>query len=166
MPDGHATTRRSRLLVLLIYSSQNTNTQYSGGGGEAHHLASLPLRGTSAGPRRRTTDCRQRSKKSRRERLENGITRMCDECREKKKTRPTATLRHGPASRRTVKPKFHGSSFLVASSTSRGRRACRGTFPFSLPSAYLIDRPARFACLLYTSPSPRDRQKARMPSSA
>ena len=25
---------------------------------------------------------------------------------------------------------------------------------------------ARYACLLYTSPSPRDRQKSRMPSSA
>ena len=26
--------------------------------------------------------------------------------------------------------------------------------------------PLRYACLLYTSPSPRDRQKSRMPSSA
>ena len=34
----------------------------------------------------------------------------------------------------------------------------------------LLDTPARvarmYACLLYTSPSPRDRQKSRMPSSA
>ena len=28
------------------------------------------------------------------------------------------------------------------------------------------DNPARQPCLLYTSPSPRDRQKSRMPSSA
>ena len=30
----------------------------------------------------------------------------------------------------------------------------------------LIDTPFQFTCLLYTSPSPRDRQKSRMPSSA
>ena len=30
----------------------------------------------------------------------------------------------------------------------------------------LIRMPLRLGCLLYTSPSPRDRQKSRMPSSA
>ena len=34
------------------------------------------------------------------------------------------------------------------------------------PDHYLGDLPERFSCLLYTSPSPRDRQKSRMPSSA
>ena len=33
--------------------------------------------------------------------------------------------------------------------------------PVSLPSPAMVP-----ACLLYTSPSPRDRQKSRMPSSA
>ena len=33
-------------------------------------------------------------------------------------------------------------------------------------NAYLIDVKKEKACLLYTSPSPRDRQKSRMPSSA
>ena len=32
--------------------------------------------------------------------------------------------------------------------------------------AFEIDKTAHKACLLYTSPSPRDRQKSRMPSSA
>ena len=32
--------------------------------------------------------------------------------------------------------------------------------------AIVKGRTADFACLLYTSPSPRDRQKSRMPSSA
>ena len=32
--------------------------------------------------------------------------------------------------------------------------------------AKFIGNPNRYSCLLYTSPSPRDRQKSRMPSSA
>ena len=36
----------------------------------------------------------------------------------------------------------------------------------SLPPATLANEAAIKACLLYTSPSPRDRQKSRMPSSA
>ena len=32
--------------------------------------------------------------------------------------------------------------------------------------AFIIAYPATYICLLYTSPSPRDRQKSRMPSSA
>ena len=35
----------------------------------------------------------------------------------------------------------------------------------SMPSMYYLDF-ERLSCLLYTSPSPRDRQKSRMPSSA
>ena len=38
-----------------------------------------------------------------------------------------------------------------------------------LSSGYLVDgegQPGGGGCLLYTSPSPRDRQKSRMPSSA
>ena len=34
------------------------------------------------------------------------------------------------------------------------------------PSDFSEDEPDIEACLLYTSPSPRDRQKSRMPSSA
>ena len=34
------------------------------------------------------------------------------------------------------------------------------------PVAFTFIRPQRYTCLLYTSPSPRDRQKSRMPSSA
>ena len=37
---------------------------------------------------------------------------------------------------------------------------------FSYPIAFLITDLANRSCLLYTSPSPRDRQKSRMPSSA
>ena len=38
---------------------------------------------------------------------------------------------------------------------------------FSVPSTHqTLQLKARRACLLYTSPSPRDRQKSRMPSSA
>ena len=49
-------------------------------------------------------------------------------------------------------PPFPVSSFAV--DPRSGKLSCRGTA--SLPSP----------CLLYTSPSPRDRQKSRMPSSA
>ena len=35
-----------------------------------------------------------------------------------------------------------------------------------LPKYYTITSPKDYGCLLYTSPSPRDRQKSRMPSSA
>ena len=37
---------------------------------------------------------------------------------------------------------------------------------FGLVFYFLIYRPQAKRCLLYTSPSPRDRQKSRMPSSA
>ena len=35
-----------------------------------------------------------------------------------------------------------------------------------IPSKSLLDSSHHYDCLLYTSPSPRDRQKSRMPSSA
>ena len=34
------------------------------------------------------------------------------------------------------------------------------------PNVIWLARPCQYTCLLYTSPSPRDRQKSRMPSSA
>ena len=44
------------------------------------------------------------------------------------------------------------------------RCPCRKSSPNSSQSA--SERPNHYICLLYTSPSPRDRQKSRMPSSA
>ena len=38
--------------------------------------------------------------------------------------------------------------------------------PVILRQAFLLSKHERITCLLYTSPSPRDRQKSRMPSSA
>ena len=37
---------------------------------------------------------------------------------------------------------------------------------YSIPMTFFIDSEGYMVCLLYTSPSPRDRQKSRMPSSA
>ena len=39
-------------------------------------------------------------------------------------------------------------------------------YNLSLPPPHLLRRARTNCCLLYTSPSPRDRQKSRMPSSA
>ena len=41
-----------------------------------------------------------------------------------------------------------------------------GTFDWLLKDGNQTDRYEYYICLLYTSPSPRDRQKSRMPSSA
>ena len=38
--------------------------------------------------------------------------------------------------------------------------------PMRLDRWLVSERPEQSSCLLYTSPSPRDRQKSRMPSSA
>ena len=51
---------------------------------------------------------------------------------------------------------------LIASENKMINSCCPGTMP-DLPAGF-ADRYA--SCLLYTSPSPRDRQKSRMPSSA
>ena len=40
-----------------------------------------------------------------------------------------------------------------------------GLYPLNLPSSLGLEA-SGVVCLLYTSPSPRDRQKSRMPSSA
>ena len=42
----------------------------------------------------------------------------------------------------------------------------KGTYPSILEKANAAETDMIIACLLYTSPSPRDRQKSRMPSSA
>ena len=47
-----------------------------------------------------------------------------------------------------------------------GNKGARMTMLITLPSRYLVLMPHGDSCLLYTSPSPRDRQKSRMPSSA
>ena len=39
-------------------------------------------------------------------------------------------------------------------------------FTYDSPRIWLVLRTKGISCLLYTSPSPRDRQKSRMPSSA
>ena len=42
----------------------------------------------------------------------------------------------------------------------------QGAEPLNLQQHQAKDREQNLTCLLYTSPSPRDRQKSRMPSSA
>ena len=42
----------------------------------------------------------------------------------------------------------------------------RKLFPYSIECKNRSDNKQIYSCLLYTSPSPRDRQKSRMPSSA
>ena len=41
-----------------------------------------------------------------------------------------------------------------------------GTFEYITKLGYKVTKVEDITCLLYTSPSPRDRQKSRMPSSA
>ena len=54
--------------------------------------------------------------------------------------------------------------FLLEQLIDKSRRS--GTnLPYNASTAYLNTIPPHL-CLLYTSPSPRDRQKSRMPSSA
>ena len=58
-----------------------------------------------------------------------------------------------------------GPESLTLSSLTKGRKVVI----FGLPGAYTRTCTAAHVpsfCLLYTSPSPRDRQKSRMPSSA
>ena len=58
-------------------------------------------------------------------------------------------------------------SGLNASETSKLRRACfKANIKLSVVKNTLLSKAMESSCLLYTSPSPRDRQKSRMPSSA
>mgnify|MGYP000010184388 CR=1 FL=1 len=47
-----------------------------------------------------------------------------------------------------------------------GDGLARGADPGLLPEILLVDVSDSLTCLLYTSPSPRDRTRSRMPSSA
>ena len=61
--------------------------------------------------------------------------------------------------------RYFESGSTVANFTLAVNRISRGDEPdwFNLE---IWGKQAQIACLLYTSPSPRDRQKSRMPSSA
>ena len=66
-----------------------------------------------------------------------------------------------PVARRSLPAKASAAALLLAGA-SAWPLAVRAELP-----ADLGERLAQgYACLLYTSPSPRDRQKSRMPSSA
>ena len=55
----------------------------------------------------------------------------------------------------------------VIAKTKSGYSASRENYMAQLVVERLTNKPSEgFTCLLYTSPSPRDRQKSRMPSSA
>ena len=54
----------------------------------------------------------------------------------------------------------HEPVFTAGARTARHERPTDGT------PVVDVDRGGKITCLLYTSPSPRDRQKSRMPSSA
>jgi hypothetical protein len=59
-----------------------------------------------------------------------------------------------------------GDSYTIGESVDPGLR-----YPVQIADSltergYSVEPPQIIACLLYTSPSPRDRQKSRMPSSA
>ena len=56
------------------------------------------------------------------------------------------------------KPILLGGLFQATGNQSPAANPAKGQ--------YLFTDLSRYACLLYTSPSPRDRQKSRMPSSA
>ena len=61
------------------------------------------------------------------------------------------------------------ASLLVSCTESLEDKAAREAKEYTekyCPTPYVNDSRTDSACLLYTSPSPRDRQKSRMPSSA
>ena len=60
-------------------------------------------------------------------------------------------------------------TFLTGDDVHRGNHPRNDQQRFHIPAQVILIRPHLNqveACLLYTSPSPRDRQKSRMPSSA
>ena len=65
---------------------------------------------------------------------------------------------------------FYGWHVTIAFSlmvfASAGIRHAVGPFLKPMVADLHVDRASFSLCLLYTSPSPRDRQKSRMPSSA
>ena len=66
-----------------------------------------------------------------------------------------------PSKARTIK-KFLGSNYKVAASVGHLRDLPKSKLGIDIEN----DFEPNYICLLYTSPSPRDRQKSRMPSSA
>ena len=72
-------------------------------------------------------------------------------------------LRHGVNSSGWDKVKIHGLANTDASTTAMAMGFLEGYL--TQPSIFAVSQ-NNYACLLYTSPSPRDRQKSRMPSSA
>ena len=53
----------------------------------------------------------------------------------------------------------------TTSGNEAGRKAME-EYALRIGSEYIYEQDPYWSCLLYTSPSPRDRQKSRMPSSA
>ena len=84
-----------------------------------------------------------------------------DEIIEAQNGRPEIIIRRSARRRRTLSARMEGTSVLVMvplgmSKAGQDRQVME-----------LVDKVTKSdACLLYTSPSPRDRQKSRMPSSA
>jgi len=62
--------------------------------------------------------------------------------------------------------KMLGAAYLIWIGVKALRDAWRGVPPAARPTAEKRRRALGTACLLYTSPSPRDRTRSRMPSSA
>ena len=66
---------------------------------------------------------------------------------------------------------FYWKDFKLFFQKSSGLANCKPVLAYPDAGIDLSQNPRRYAglspnCLLYTSPSPRDRQKSRMPSSA
>ena len=67
---------------------------------------------------------------------------------------------------RKVTSKYNGTIPLRSSPASALKGFNIQTPTWATPTIIFIDEGREISCLLYTSPSPRDRQKSRMPSSA
>ena len=59
-----------------------------------------------------------------------------------------------------------GRSYIMSRSYDDGNRATSHTYPDNKATSWLYDARNLVTCLLYTSPSPRDKRQSRMPSSA